>query len=76
MGLCYTKVQQKLLPGTDVKVTSEGRPYLGAVFGTGEYIQSFVDSKVHQWVGELKQLASTARSQAHAAHAALTQRID
>ena len=38
---------------TDVKLTSEGRPYLGAVFfGTEEYIQAFVADKVLQWVGE------------------------
>ena len=27
---------------TDVKVTLEGRPYLGAAIGTEEYIQTFV----------------------------------
>lgn len=27
---------------TDVKVTSEGRPYLGAAFDTEEYIQKIV----------------------------------
>ena len=31
---------------TDVKVTSEGRPYLGAALGTEEYIQEFVTNKV------------------------------
>ena len=32
-------LQQRPLPDTDVKVTSEGRPYLGAALGTEEYIQ-------------------------------------
>ena len=57
---------------TDVKVTSEGRPYLGAALGTEEYIQEFVTNKVQQWAGELEQLATIARSQPHAAHAAFT----
>ena len=57
---------------TDVKVTSEGRPYLGAGLGTVEYIQNFVINKVQQWVGELEQLATIAHSQPHAAHAAFT----
>ena len=57
---------------TDVKVTSEGRPYLGAALGTEEYIQEFVTNKVQQWAGELEQLATITRSQPHAAHAAFT----
>ena len=40
----------------DVKVTSEGRPYLG----TEEYMQAFVIDKVQQWAGEKKQLATAA----------------
>ena len=57
---------------TDVKVTSDGRPYLGVALGKEEYIQSFVLNKVQQWAGELEQLAKIARSQPHAAHAAFT----
>ena len=57
---------------TYVKVTSEGRPYLGAALGTDDYIQAFVTNKVQQWAGELEQLASIAHSQPHAAHAAFT----
>ena len=60
---------------TDVKVTSEGRPYLGAALGTDDYIQAFVTNKVQQWAGELEQLASIARSQPHAAHAAFTHEL-
>jgi hypothetical protein len=33
---------------TDVKVTSEGRPYLGVALGTEEYVQNFVTDKVQQ----------------------------
>ena len=57
---------------TDVKVTSTGRPYLGAALGTEEYIQEFVTNKVQQWTGELEQLATISHSQPHAAHAAFT----
>ena len=55
-----------------MKVTSEGRPYLGAALGTEEYIQAFVTDKVQQWAGELEQLATIARTQPHAVHAAFT----
>ena len=57
---------------TDVKVTSEGRPYLGAALGTEEYIQEFVTNKVQHLAGELEHLATIAHSQPHAAHAAFT----
>ena len=57
---------------TGVKVTSEGRPYLGTALGTEEYIQTFVRDKVLQWIGELEQLATIAHSQPHAAYTAFT----
>ena len=57
---------------TDVRVTSEGRSYLGAALGTEEYMQAFVTDKVQQWTGELERLATIARSQPHATHAAFT----
>ena len=65
-------LQQRPLPDTDVKVTSEGRPYLGAALGTEEYIQEFVTNKVQQLAGELEQLATIACTQPHAAQAAFT----
>ena len=53
-----------------MKVTSEGRPYLGAPLGTDGFIHTFVESKVQQWSKELESLATIAHSQPHAAHAA------
>ena len=55
-----SQVQQQPLADTEVKVTSEGRPYLGAALGTEEYIQAFVTDKVQQWARELEQLATIA----------------
>ena len=57
---------------TEVKVTSVGRPYLGAALGTDEYTQSLVESKVQQWSKEIEHLATIAYTQPHAAHAAFT----
>ena len=53
---------------TGVRVTSEGRPYLGAALGTEEYMQVFDQL----WTGELAWLATIACSQSHATHAAFT----
>ena len=68
----YLSAASAAFADTGVKVTSEGRPYLGAALGTEEYMKAFVADKVQQWAGELEQLATIARSQPHAAHAAFT----
>ena len=57
---------------TSVKVTSEGRPHLGAPLGTPEYIKKFVISKVSEWSEEIELLSKIAKTQPHAAHAVLT----
>ena len=38
-------------------------------------MQAFVTDKVQQWTGELEQLATIARNQPHAVHAAFTHGI-
>ena len=57
---------------TGVQVTSEGRPYLGAAFGTEEFETSHVKEKVAKGMKELDSLVTIALSQPHAAHAAFT----
>ena len=68
----YLAVAAVAFADTDMKVTSDGRPYLRVALGKEGYIQSFVSNKVQQWAGELEQLAMITRSQPHAAHAAFT----
>ena len=53
---------------TGFRVTSEGRPYLGAE----EFVISYVKDRVAKWTKELDSLAKIALSQPHAAHAAFT----
>ena len=60
---------------TEVKVTSQGRPHLGAGIGTQEHIDHYVQEKAQQWSQELKCLASIAKTQPHAAFAAFTHGI-
>ena len=57
---------------TGVKITSEGRPYLGVPIGTDDFVESFVSTKVQEWVAQLEKLALIACSQPHAAYAAFT----
>ena len=61
-----------LFANTGVKVTSEGRPYLGAAIGKPEFVTSYVRDKVCTWSAVLDKLSSVAATQPHAAHAAFT----
>jgi len=61
-----------LFSSTDVNVTTEGCPYLGAAIGSATYIQGFVYEKVAGWLEEIIQLAKFAQVQLHAAYAAFT----
>ena len=55
-----------------IRVTSNGRPYLGAAIGSEGYIQSLVADKVKGWSEEITVLAGFAESQPHAAYCAFT----
>jgi len=61
-----------IFSGTDVNVTTAGRPYLGAAIGSTTYIQEFVCDKVVAWSEEIIQLAKFAQVQPHAAYSAFT----
>ena len=58
--------------GTNVNITSSGRPYLGAPLGSSEYSIQFAHDKVEHWSNELKTLSEIAITQPHAAYAAFT----
>ena len=56
--------------GTNISVTSSGRPYLGAALGTASYTDHLVAEKIAQWAGEVSLLSAVAITQPHAAYAA------
>ena len=58
--------------GTNVNITTEGRPHLGAPLGSTDYCAQFVRQKVSNWCTELRTLSSFAVTQPHAAYAAAT----
>lgn len=57
---------------SQVSVTCEGRPHLGAPLGSAEFAHQFISSKVKEWRQELETLSTIAISQPHAAYAAIT----
>ena len=54
---------------TDVKITSDGKPHLGAVLGTSSFTKLYVKSKVETLSEELDKLASIAETNPQAAYA-------
>ena len=62
--------------GSGIRVTSDGRPYLGAAIGSESYIQSFAADKVKGWSEETTVLARFVESQPHADYCAFTYSLD
>ena len=61
---------RRLFSNTQINITSEGRPYLGAALGTQEYVRAYISEKVRKWIDELNTLSTIAATQPHAAFAA------
>ncbi len=53
-------------------VTPKGQKHLGAVVGTIDYRNSYVDAKVTAWIEDVKQLAEIAKEEPKIALAAYT----
>ena len=57
---------------SDVNVILDGRPYLGAVIGSNDYVEEYINSKVRAWSSSINILSGIAKSQPQAAFSALT----
>ena len=58
--------------GTNVQITTDGKPHLGAPIGSLDFRKQFVDQKVQEWCNKLRVLSSIAHSKPQAAYAAFT----
>jgi len=59
---------------TQVQITTEGKPHLGAALGTSpSFTKLYVKSKVDKWAEELSLLSSIAQTNPHVAYAGFTQ---
>ena len=65
------RAAMQVFEGTNINITSDGRPHLDVPLGTQEYANELVAKKVEQWSTELRSLLNIAQSQPHAAYAAL-----
>ena len=70
MHSCYDTACT-LFAGTSLRITIEGRPYLGAPLGSPEFKSVFLQERVCQWRNDVIQLFNFASSQPHAAYSAM-----
>ena len=63
---------REALKDTVNNVTVEGQRHPGAVIGSRDYLQDYVNEKVTSWVNEVAQLAEFARAQPQTSYAAYT----
>ena len=63
---------EELFMNTGVQIATKGVCYLGSAVGEENFMSSFIEQKVDEWLEELQVLASFAKTEPHAAFAALT----
>lgn len=68
----HYKLAVDLFSGTGIRITTEGRPYLGVPLGTLKFTTEWLQSKVKGWCDEIETLAKIAGTQPHAAYSAFT----
>ena len=59
---------KNLFCDSDVKITLEGRPFLGGAIGTTDFKEGYVRTKVDSWVSDIEELSKIATSEPHAAY--------
>ena len=57
---------RKVFAGTAVNVSSQGQRHLGAVLGSREYFEDYVNGKVEEWVSEVAKLSEFAATEPQA----------
>ncbi|MCH2416854.1 MAG: hypothetical protein MK195_08855 [Acidimicrobiales bacterium] len=62
----------ELFEGTGVKITVEGKKYLGGFVGPVQGAESYVQSLVQEWIEQLEKLSIIAKSEPQAAYSAFT----
>ena len=60
-------VRARNIFGPEIKITTEGKRYVGAALGTEEFKMSYVKAKVEKWVEDVEELAQIAKDEPQAA---------
>ncbi|KAG0730284.1 hypothetical protein GWK47_028536 [Chionoecetes opilio] len=68
----HYEIGMRLFRDSGVTVTKDGQRHLGAVIGTPEFKQKYVEEKVSEWVKEVGVLSDIAKTEPHAAYSVFT----
>ena len=60
---------------TGISITTEGERHLGAVIGSEEYKQKFVENKISKWVNDVETLAEIAQDEPQSVYSCFTKAI-
>ena len=58
---------KSLFQDSEVNITTQGRPYLGAPLGSTKFVECFIFDKANHWIEVIDSLSGITKSQAHAA---------
>ena len=61
---------KEIFSETTINITTEGRKHLGAVLGSRDFFEEYVDEKVEEWVAQVTSLAEFATTQPQSSYAA------
>ncbi len=64
---------KKTFAGTGLQITTEGKRHLGAVVGSKEFRDQYVNEKIDEWVKQLEVLGEIAKIEPHIAYCAYVQ---
>ena len=67
----YHKKASAIFAGSEVNITTDSRPYLGAVIGSQKFIEEYINSKIKIWSTNIAHLGEIAKSQSLAAYTEL-----
>ena len=66
----HLKLAEEVFEGSGLQITTQGQRHLGAVIGSEEYKDEYVDGKLSEWIEQLKMLGKVAQIDPHIAYCA------
>ena len=68
----YVKKSNEIFKNSSIQITSTGQRHLGAVIGTTEYKQEYMNEKITTWTEEIRMLSEIAKTEPQSAYICFT----
>ena len=68
----YVKKSNEIFKNSSIQTTSTGQRHLGAVIGTTEYKQEYMNEKITTWIEEIRMLSEIAKTEPQSAYICFT----